>query len=408
MSIPTSQQNLDTELKHSLLDTDLLWAYFEEQWIEKFREKQITQALYKESIMNVEDITTLSKNLREQLSQKFVANTLTCVDTVEWPETTKFLFDLGDGKQIETVLMYHWHVKPEYEQELKQRKILRSWTKHDVGFETHTLNRITICISSQVWCAVGCIFCVTWKLWFKKNLHWTQIIEQITYANRYVYEKFGDKDDWTPWKVRNVVFMGMGEPMLNYPNIIRSIEAMLDQKRLGLSKRHITISTSWVASAMKKLVDDKVDVRLALSLHAPNQELRKELIPMIGTKRPLDQLMDTVDYYVEQTGQKIFYEYIMIRDKTDSQEIAHQLWNLLKYRDAHVNLIPYNENPMMPELETSDFNVIIAFQKTVKSYWVSVTVRDTLWRDVKGACGQLGYEAIMKKKVIEMDAYLKD
>ena len=140
--------------------------------------------------------------------------------------------------------MYHWHVKPEYEEKLKQRKILRSWTDAEYSFETHTLNRITICISSQVGCAVGCIFCVTGKLGFKKNLHWTEIIEQITYANNYIKNKFGKKDDGTRWKARNVVFMGMGEPMLNYDNMAKSIEVMLDQQCLGLSKRHITISTS--------------------------------------------------------------------------------------------------------------------------------------------------------------------
>jgi len=190
----------------------------------------------------------------------------------------------------------------------------------------------------------------------------------------------------------------MGEPLLNYDAMKQAIKVMLDQQALGLSKRHVTISTSGVASYMDRLVEDDIDVRLALSLHAPNQELRAKLIPMIAKKRPLDQLMETVDRYVVATGNRIFYEYIMIQGMTDTKEIAHELGKLLERRTAHVNLIPYNENPAMPELVTSNYEDIIKFQHTVKSYGVTVTIRDTLGRDVKGACGQLGYEKIQEKQ----------
>lgn len=188
--------------------------------------------------------------------------------------------------------------------------------------------------------------------------------------------------------------MGMGEPLLNYDAMKTAITVMTDQQALWLSKRHITISTSGVVSAMKKLIEDKIDVMLALSLHAPNQALREQLIPMIAKRRPLDELMETVDAYVAETGKRIFYEYIMIKDSTDTQDIAHQLWKLLATRNAHVNLIPYNENPAMPDLVTSDFNTILVFKRIVEGYGVTCTVRDTLWRDVKGACGQLGYEKV--------------
>ena len=360
------------------------------------------QAIYKEHIIDINEITTLSKDLRQQLQQDACINNFTLKDIVEWPETTKFLFELADGKIIETVLMYHWHLKEEYKGKVDQRNILRSRTDHKPSFKTHNLNRITICISSQVWCAVWCIFCVTGKLWFKKNLPRQEIILQIIYANNYIKKKFGKKDDGTRWKVRNVVFMWMGEPMLNYDNMVKSIEVMQDQKCLGLSKRHITISTSWVADKIRQLIDDKVDVRLALSLHAPNQALRKELIPMIARRWDIDELMETIDYYTKSTGNRLFYEYIMIKDKTDTADIADQLWRLLKHRNGHVNLIPYNENPAMPDLETSDYDQILAFKKWVEAHGVTVTVRDTLWRDVKWACGQLGYEVIMKKRIDDM------
>lgn len=391
-----------------LFDPQALQEYLKQHKIPSFRAKQIHQAIYKEALLDIDDMTTLSKDLRKQLWQDFLLNTFTLKEKVEWPETTKFLFELADGKIIETVLMYHRHVKPAYEEEIKQRKILRSWTNHDISPKTHKLNRITICISSQVGCAVGCIFCVTWKLWFKKNLPREEIILQILYANAYIKEKFGKKADGTRNKVRNVVFMGMGEPMLNYDNMVKAIEVMLDQKCLWLSKRHITISTSWVANKIRQLVDDQIDVRLALSLHAPNQELRQELIPMIARRWDIESLMETIDYYTKSTGNRLFYEYIMIKDKTDTLPIAKQLWILLKKRNAHVNLIPYNENPAMPDLATSHFKQILLFKKEVEKHGVTVTVRDTLGRDVKWACGQLGYEVIMKQRIEDMEDHASE
>ena len=387
-----------------LFDTEKLTTYCKDHKIPAFRIKQIQQAVYREWIIDIDEITTLSKSLRDQLKQDFTINDFKLIDTVEWPETTKFLFELEDGKIIETVLMYHRHLKPEYKDKVKQRNILRSWTDHKPSFETHTLNRITICISSQVWCAVGCIFCVTGKMWFKKNLPREEIVLQILYANNYIKTKFGKKDDGSRWRVRNVVFMGMGEPMLNYDNMVKSIEVMLDRKGLWLSKRHVTISTSWVADKIRQLIDDGIDVRLALSLHAPNQALRKKLIPMIARRWDIDELMETIDYYTSKTGNRLFYEYIMIKDMTDTPEIADQLGRLLKNRNGHVNLIPYNENPAMPDLETSEYEKIIEFKDWVARHGVTVTVRDTLGRDVKWACGQLWYEVIMKKRIEDMEA----
>lgn len=365
-----------------LLDHATAHAYFKEKNIPAFRRKQLQQAVYKESILEIDDITTFSKELRDQLKEDgFVINTLTPDKIIDGKETTKFLFKLPDGNVIETVLMYHRHQKDDSVH--GQRKILRSRTNAEISEKTHTLNRITVCISSQVGCAVGCIFCVTGKLGFKKNLDRTDIIMQILYANNFIKEKFGKKEDGTRNKVRNVVFMGMGEPLLNYDNMKRSIEVMLDQNALNLSKRHVTISTSGVASAIKKLIEDNVDVRLALSLHAPNQELRQELIPMIAKRRPINELMATIDEYTSSMNNRVFYEYIMIKDKTDTPDIAHQLGKLLKRRDAHVNLIPYNENPAMPELATSDYKVILDFKRIVETYDVTVTVRDTLGREVQ-------------------------
>ena len=383
-------------MTQALFDKDALQQFCKEHKIPAFRTKQIMHAVFRDQVSDIDEITTLPLDLRSKLKEHFHICSLKLETITEGPESAKFLFSLPDGKLIETVLMFHRHEKKD--KQVGHRKILRSWTKAKITPETHTLNRITICISSQVGCAVGCIFCVTGKLGFKKNLSRQTMIEQIVYANQYIKEKFGKKEDGTRWKVRNVVFMGMGEPMLNYDNMVTSIEYMLDQQALGLSKRHVTISTSGVASAIDKLVDDGIDVRLALSLHAPNQELRQKLIPMIAKRWKIDELMGTIDKYVKATGNRLFYEYIMIKDMTDTEEVAHQLGKLLQKRSAHVNLIPYNENPAMPDLVTSDFDQILEFKRIVAKYGISVTVRDTLGRDVKGACGQLGYEKVAEKQ----------
>jgi len=382
-----------------LFDKEALSKYLQEHNLPSYRYKQIMQAIFRDQQIDIEEMTTLPKELKTQLEADFGLNTFTTEMISDSDETTKFLFKLPDGNVIETVLMYHRHEK---ETTTDTRKILRSRTDHKISDETHTLNRITICVSTQVGCAVGCIFCVTGKLGFKKNLSREEIVLQLLVGNQFIKEKFGKKADGTRNRIRNVVFMGMGEPLLNYENMKTSIEYMLDQDALGLSKRHITISTSWVASYIDKLVQDGIDVRLALSLHAPNQELRQKLIPMIAKKRPIDDLMQSVDAYEAATGNRIFYEYIIIKGMTDTAEIAHQLGKLLQVRNAHVNLIPYNENPAMPDLITSEFDTILAFKKIVETYGVTVTVRDTLGRNVKGACGQLGYEKLMKERIEEM------
>jgi 23S rRNA (adenine2503-C2)-methyltransferase len=224
-----------------LFDKHALTTYCKEHKLPAFRTKQIQQAIFTESVLDIDDITTLSKELRTQLKNDFDLNTFTLETVSDSDETTKFLFKLPDGNVIETVLMYHRHEK---ESSTDTRKILRSRTDHKISEETHTLNRITICVSSQVGCAVGCVFCVTGKLGFKKNLSREEIILQLLYCNNFIKQKFGKKADGTRNRLRNVVFMGMGEPLLNYENMKTSIEYMLAQDAFGLSKRHITISTS--------------------------------------------------------------------------------------------------------------------------------------------------------------------
>lgn len=239
---------------------------------------------------------------------------------------------------------------------------------------------------------MNCLFCVTGKMGIIRNLTREEMVSQVLYANNYIKKRFGKKEDGTLHSVRNVVFMGMGEPLLNYDNVKKSVELMLSQQGLSLSRRHITISTCGIIPGIYKLIEDNIPVKLAISLHAPNQELRNQLMPIAKTY-PLDELMHAIDDYVAATDNRIFYEYIMIKDKTDSPDLAYELADLLRGKLAHVNLIPYNENPAIALEETSE-KQIWKFKEILEKRGVTVTVRDSLGRDAKGACGQLGYEKI--------------
>jgi len=182
--------------------------------------------------------------------------------------------------------------------------------------------------------------------------------------------------------------MGMGEPLINYQNVKKSIEIMIAQAGgFSLGKRHITISTAGIIPGIEQLIKDDIPVKLAISLHAPNQKLREELMP-IAKVYTLDKLMKTIDDYVKVSDNRIFYEYIMIKNKTDKPELATQLADLLHGRLAHVNLIPYNMNPAI-KLEESDERTIRAFKDILEKKGITVTIRDSLGRDLKSACGQL-------------------
>ena len=360
--------------KPALFNEGKLNEWAKEHKLQPFKVKQIFFEMYKNQNIERDAMTTLSKDLKSELQKDFVPLAIELVETVEAEDTTKFAFKTKDWNLIEAILMYHWQNE-----------------KYVKGNQPK-LNRITLCISSQVGCAMKCIFCVTGKLWFKKDLTREEIISQILFANAYVKKRFGKKEDGSNYAVRNVVFMGMGEPLLNYDNMRKSLEIMLAQDRLSLSRRHITISTCGIIPWIDKLIEDKVAVKLAVSLHSPDQELRNQIMP-IAKAYPLDQLMEAIDRYVKATDNRIFYEYIMIKDMTDKPELAHGLVKLLKNRLAHLNLIPYNENPAI-DLQESERKTIMKFKDILEAGGITVTVRDSMWREAKWACGQLGYEKV--------------
>lgn len=320
-------------------------------------------------------MTTLSKDLREDLAKDFSVVTLKADKIIEDKISTKIWFQTHDGHMIEAVILYH-----------RQHE---KYNKND----QEKLNRITLCVSSQVGCPMWCIFCVTGKLGFKRNLTRDEIISQILFANQYIKEKFGKQEDWSLFGVRNVVFMGMGEPLLNYENVKKSIEIMLRQEAgLSLSRRHITISTAWIIPGIRQLIKDEIPVKLAISLHAPNQALRDKLMP-IAKSYSLEALNKVLSEYVRASDNRIFYEYIMIKNMTDKPELANELVTMLKGKLAHVNLIPYNTNPAI-ELKESDDATMQEFKKILEKWGITVTIRDSMGREMKGACGQLGYEKI--------------
>ncbi len=322
-------------------------------------------------------MTTLSKDMREDLDSNFSVVTLQVDKILEDKTSTKIWFQTRDGKMIEVVILYH-----------------RQHEKYNKD-EQEKLNRITLCISSQVWCPMWCVFCVTGKLGFQRDLTRDEMISQILFANNYIKQKFGKQEDGTLFSVRNVVFMWMGEPLLNYENVKKSIEIMLRQEAgFSLSRRHITISTAWIIPWIRQLIKDEIPVKLAISLHAPNQILRDKLMP-VAKAYPLEDLHKVLSDYVRSSDNRIFYEYIMIKNITDTPELATQLVTILKGKLAHVNLIPYNTNPAINLIE-SDNNTMEQFKKILEKWGITVTIRDSMGREMKGACGQLGYEKLTK------------
>lgn len=357
--------------KNVIFDDVVLAEYAKEKKLQPFKVKQIFHELYKNHNIDLNDMTTLSKNLREDLADKFDVINLKVGQVLEDKQTTKFSFKTFDGYAIEAVLMYHWSKHVEWK-----------------------LNRITLCLSSQIGCPMWCAFCVTGKMWLTRNLTWQEMISQALYVNKYIKDKFGKKEDGTWWAVRNVVFMWMGEPLLNYDNVKKTIEILLQRDRFSLSRKHVTISTVWVVAWIERLIEDKIDCGLAISLHAPDQKLRQEIVPNAKVHE-MENLMDVLNRYVKATWNRLFYEYIMIRGVTDGDENAKKLIKLLKKQLCHVNLIPYNENPVV-DFKESSMNQIRKFKNILEQWWLTVTIRDSMGREVKSACGQLWYEEIKK------------
>ncbi len=342
-----------------------------------FRIKQAKKAIFQDLAGDWDEITTLPQDLRQKLSRKFPIEELKAekILTSTDNQTIKVLFELKDGFKIESVLMRHGSKNP---------SILKS-----SGLKgSLQVSRNTVCVSSQVGCAMNCQFCATSQLGFKRNLDAGEIVEQVLYFARWLKkEKTRLRQGFGETRVTNVVFMGMGEPLLNYANVLEAIKILNDKDGFNLGSRHISISTCGIIEGIKKLAKEPLQVNLAISLHAPNNELRSKLMP-INKAYSIEKVLKAVDDYIEKTRRRVMFEYLMIDGVNDSEAQAEELAKLLKKPLYFVNLISFN--PIgHSEFKPSSGWKIKQFKETLEKAGINVTQRHRFGKEIKAACGQL-------------------
>ena len=320
----------------------------------KFHGKYIFNFVQGRDVENVDDISPLSKALREKLKgEGYFISRLRIVEKFVDPDgTVKYLFECGDGERVESVLLFDDE-------------------------------RRTLCISTQVGCRMGCEFCATAKLGFKRNLTAGEIVDQV---NR-VFEDGG--------KVNNVVYMGMGEPLDNYEQVMRSVGILNNENGRNMGIRHLTISSCGVAERIEALAEEELKPRLAISLNSVDNEVRGRIMP-INRKYDLKRLFDSVRVYQLKTGRRITFEYIMIRGLNDSDGDARGVVKQLKGVKSHVNLIEYNEHSGS-DFAASSGERIRSFAAILREKGIETTIRMKQGRSIKAACGQLGADWLKKK-----------
>lgn len=339
------------QLKPSIysLRLDELKDWLVENGEKAFRAGQIYEWLYEKRVKTYEEMSNLSKGLREKLAQQFVLTTLSTIIKQESKDgTIKFLFQLQDGYSIETVLM-----------------------RHEYGN--------SICVTTQVGCRIGCTFCASTLGGLKRHLMAGEIVEQVVK----VQQQLDESDE----RVSSIVIMGIGEPFDNYDAMMSFLKIMNDDKGLNIGARHITVSTSGIVPKIYEFADEGMQINFAVSLHAPNQEARQKLMP-IARAYKLEALMEAVKYYTQKTGRRVTFEYGLMSGQNDTEEVALELAALIKNIKCHVNLIPINYVPERDYIRTSR-SKIFAFEKTLKEKGINVTIRREQGSDIAAACGQL-------------------
>ena len=316
-----------------------------------YRKKQANQALFRDLIENWSEATTLPLALRNKLNEKCPIGIRAKTFVSKDERVAKALITLNDSLKIETVLM-----------------------RHKDG-------RNTVCVSSQVGCPLNCSFCATGRIGFKRNLSSFEIIEQVLFFARYLKKQGA--------KISNIVFMGMGEPFLNYKNVIEAIKILNDEERFNLGARHFSISTVGITEGIEKLSKERLQINLAISLSAPDNKLRTKLMP-INKKYPIEKILKAVDNYIKKTKRKVMFEYTMIRSVNDSDECAKKLAKLIKRPLCFLNLISYNPTgvfqPSLPQR-------IKKFKEVLEKAGIPVTQRYRFGREIEAACGQLAGRA---------------
>jgi len=316
----------------------------------KYRFAQVNKAIWQDFISSWQEVSNLPKDLREKLSSECPLEIIAILDkNNNKNKSVKALITLDDGEAIETVL-------------IRQKS-----------------KRNTVCVSSQVGCALACEFCATGQQGFRRNLKSEEIVEQVIFWSRYL--KNEGKDE----KIDNIVFMGMGEPFLNYPEFIKAAKFINNPETLNIGSRRMSVSTAGITEGIKKLAGEKMQINLAISLHAANDNLRRDLMP-IALKYNLHELLRTVDNYITKTGRRVMFEYLMMKGVNDSDKDAAELAKLLKQPLYMVNLIPYNPTG---RFQASSRERIEKFKKILEEAGVAVTVRLSFGADISAACGQL-------------------
>lgn len=331
--------------------------------LREYRLDQLYRAATKEQLSSLDEITTLPKELRGAMAARGV--TLSSIEPITIQrsrdgKTSKGLFRLRDGKEVEAVLM------------------------------EHRGDRTTICISSQAGCAFACAFCSTGQAGFARNLTAVEIFDQARYFAREARARAK--------RVTNVVYMGMGEPFHNYDAVMESIALLNDPNGFGLGHRHITVSTVGLVDRIDAFAAQEIQVNLAISLHAPNDTIRASIMP-VNRRYPIDELMAACARYVDRTRRKVFFEYVMLAGINDSDACARQLGRLMRGNIYHVNLIPYNATPDAP-YAGSDEARIWRFAAILEEAGVPVTVRHNMGRDIAAACGQLRAQTQPKARMV--------
>ena len=325
-----------------------------EQGEKKFRADQIWEWLYRKRVQSFEEMTNLSKDMIAKLNDQFMVNPLKQRIVQESADgTVKYLFELPDGMLIETVLM-----------------------RQHYG--------LSVCVTTQVGCNIGCTFCASGLIKKQRDLNNGEIVAQIMLVQKYFDERGQDE------RVSHIVVMGIGEPFDNYNNVLNFVRTINDDKGMAIGARHITVSTSGLAHKIRDFANEGVQVNLAVSLHAPNNELRSSIMK-INRAFPIEKLFAAIEYYIETTNRRVTFEYIMLNEVNDGVEQALELAELLKNikKLSYVNLIPYNPVSEHDQYSRSPKERVLAFSDTLKKKGVNCVVRQEHGTDIDAACGQL-------------------
>jgi 23S rRNA (adenine2503-C2)-methyltransferase len=323
----------------------------------RYRADQILYPIYNKFPKDISELRQLPTTFRDTLvAEGYTIGSASEVKRIvsEDGDTTKLLLNLVDGTPVETVLIQYPPSK----------------------INGHP--RSTICVSTQVGCAMGCIFCATGQMGFQRNIKAEEIVAQVIHFARLLQER-GEH-------VTNLVFMGMGEPLANYDETIRAIRLLTHNRGFGIGQRHITISTIGIIAGIDRLADEDLQVGLAISLHAPNDKLRKILVPTAGP-HSVDDLISAGRRYFKKTGRRVTFEYALIEGINDSPEIAIELADLLHGNGSHVNLIPIN--PTAGDFQRPSRRTVIEFEQILVEAGVNCTVRVEKGSEISAACGQL-------------------